>query len=111
MTANKAIEIVDSLKPNSYDEEAKLRWINDLEGMVKRLVIQDKEFTPYEYPGDMDKELLVPAPFDNVYVLYLEAMIDFYNKEYGNYNNSVAMFEANFTEYKKAYIRENAARG
>lgn len=111
MTPNKAIEIVDGLKPNSYDEETKLRWINELEGMVERLVIQDKEFTPYAYPADMDKELLVPSPFDNVYTAYLEAKIDFYNKEYGNYNNSVAMFEASFTEYKKAYIREHKARG
>lgn len=111
MTPNKAIEIVDGLKPNSYNEETKLRWINEFEGMVKRLVIQDNEFTPYEYPADMDKELLVPPPFDNAYTAYLEAKIDFYNKEYGNYNNSVAMFESSFTEYKKAYIRENRAKG
>jgi hypothetical protein len=111
MTPNKAIEQVDSLKPNPYSDEVKLGWINDLEGMVKRLVIQDKDFTPYVYPDDMDNELLIPAPFDNAYGLYIEAMIDYYNKEYGNYNNSVAMFDGVFKEYKKAYIREHAVKG
>lgn len=111
MTPNKVIEIVDGLKPNTYDEEAKLRWINEFEGMVKRLVIQDDEFTPYVYPDDMDKELLVPAPFDNLYCFYVEAMMDYYNKEYEYYNNTAGVFEARFQEYKKAYIRENMARG
>lgn len=162
MTPNKVIEIVDGIKPNSYDEETKLRWINELDGMVQRLVFQkgegesrewEEQFSDgkwhyscrfcsygfeseekvntlpnycqhcgvkmdggtddiqYFYPEDMDKELLITAPFDNVYQLYVEAMIDYYNKELGNYNNSNAMFDARFTEYKKDYIRKHMAKG
>ena len=113
MTPNKAIEIVDSLKPNSYSEEDKLRWINELDGMVQRLVFQRKEdeVTQYAYPDDMHTELLIKAPFENVYALYLEAKIDYHNREYGNYNNSAMMFESQYSEYKKAYIREHKAKG
>jgi hypothetical protein len=111
MTPNKVIEIVDGIKPNVYDEETKFRWINELEGIVVRKVIQDDNYIPYEYPKDGDKELIVPAPYDNVYGLYVEAMIDYYNKEIPNYNNSVAMFDATFTEYKKDYIRHHQAKG
>ena len=111
MTPNKAIETVDRLKPNSYSEEDKLRWISDLDGLVKRLVIQEDDVTPYAYPDDMDKELLIPAPYDDVYTLFLEAKIDYYNREYANYNNSATMFEAQFSEYKKDYIRKHPARG
>ena len=111
MTPNKAIEIIDGLRPNTYSEEDKLRWINELDGMVQKLVVQSDEIKEYSYPEDMDKELLIPAPFENVYPLYLEAKIDYQNREYGNYNNSVMMFESQFTEYKKAYIREHKARG
>lgn len=137
MTPNKVIEIIDRLKPNSYSEEDKLRWINELDGMVKTLVLQwDEKYLaeiktqyenkviteekynaliektkPYSYPNDMDKELLISDPFDGVYALYLEAKIDFYNKEYGNYNNSAMAFEALFSEYKKDYIRKHPARG
>lgn len=111
MTSNKAIEIVDRLKLNVYSEEDKLRWINELDGMVQRLVIQSDEVTEYAYPDDMDRELLIPAPFDDCYTLFLEAKIDYYNREYANYNNSAIMFEAQFSEFKKAYIREHQARG
>lgn len=111
MTPNKAIEIVDRLKPNSYNEEDKLRWINELEGMVQRLVIQSDKVEQYAYPDAMDKELLITAPYDDCYTLFLEAKIDYYNREYGNYNNSAMMFEAQFSEYKKDYIRKHPARG
>ena len=111
MTPNKAIEIVDRLKPNSYSEEDKMRWINELDGMVQSLVIQADKITQYSYPEDMDKELLVPAPYDDLYTLFLEAKIDYHNREYGNYNNSAMMFEAQYSEYKKDYIRKHQARG
>ena len=105
MKANKVIERVDAIRINPYGDEQKLEWINNLEEMVQSLVIQSKEIKSLSYPEDMDKELLITAPFDNLYGLYLEAMIDYYNREYANYNNSVLMFETRFTEYKKAYIR------
>ena len=111
MTPNKVIEKVDGRRPNAYDEETKLGWISNLDGMVKRLIIQEDEITPYSYPEDMDKELVVPFPFDDLYELYIESMIDYYNREYGNYNNSAMMFEAQFTEYKKDYIRKHRAKG
>lgn len=111
MTPSKAIESVDRIRPNSYDTETKLGWISELDGMVNRLVIQNNEAQPYRYPEDMDIELLIPYPYENLYQLYVEAKIDFYNREYGNYNNSVTVFESLFREYKKAYIREHPARG
>lgn len=111
MTPNKAIEIVDRVKINSYSEEDKLRWISDLDGMVQRLVIQTDKIKQYSYPEDMDKELLIAAPFENLYILYLEAQIDYHNREYGNYNNSAIMFETQYSEYKKDYIRHNRAKG
>ena len=110
MTPNKVIAYVDGIRPNTYGEEVKLQWMSDLDCMVQKLVFQEDACTPYTYPDDMDKQLLIKPPFDNVYSLYLESMIDYYNREYGNYNNSAAMFEARFSEYKKAYIREHKAR-
>lgn len=111
MTPNKVIEIVDRLRPNTYDEEDKLRWINELDGQVQRLVFQEEKIKQYAYPDDMDTELLIPAPFDNVYVHYITAQIDYNNTEYDNYNNSVLMYETQFNEYKKDYIRKHRAKG
>ena len=105
MTPSKVIEHVDSIRANAYEEEAKLKWLSDVDCMVKRMVFGHKKVEPYSYPDDMDKELLIVSPFDNAYDFYLESMIDYYNREYGNYNNSAMMFESRFTEYKKAVIR------
>ena len=110
MTANKVIELVDSIRPNPYSEELKFSWINNLEELVQKLVVMSPEINTMAYPDDMDKELMITAPFDNLYQLYLETMIDFYNREYGNYNNSALMFDSRFTEYKKAHIRENSVK-
>ena len=107
MTPNKCIEHVDSVKPNAYGEEDKFRWMNDLDGMVTRLVYQEDNWTPLVYPDDADKELLIPAPYEDAYILYVEAQIDYHNREWNNYNNSVAMFYARFDEFKKNYIREH----
>ena len=89
MTPNKVIERVDKNKPNTYSEEDKFAWISEVDGMVRRLVKLEDKGEPYRYPEDGDTELLVPAPFDSVYQFYVEAMIDYTNREYQNYNNSV----------------------
>lgn len=112
MTPNKVIEIVDRIKPNSYTEEDKLRWINELDGMVQRLVMKRTEVEQYTYPNDLDRELLIPAPYDeDLYTLYVQTKIDFYNREYTNYNNTATMFEIRYDEYKKDYIRNHRAKG
>lgn len=109
MTANKAIEIIDAAKPNAYDEEDKFRHLNELEGMIQRTVFQrnEDEMVKMVYPDDMDKELLVPFPYDEIYPMYLSAKIDYANREYANYNNSAMNFNDRFGEYKKLYIMEH----
>lgn len=107
MTPNKAIERVSSVLPDAYSDENKLRWISELDGMVRRLVYQEAETEPYKFPEDMDKELLVPPPFDGVYEAYIMSKIDFHNQEWGKYNNTATTFHTLFDDYKKAYIREN----
>ena len=106
-TVNKIMEAVDSVVPNGYDEETKFRWMAELDGLVAREVMQLPEPPGYEYPRDMDRELLIPEPFKRVYELYMEAMIDLANRDYHGYNNTITMFDALFAKYKKAYIREN----
>ena len=106
-TPNKVIETVDRVKPNAYEPEDKLRWISELDGLIRRVVMQAEEAAEYRYPDDGDRDLLVPYPFDDIYSLYMQAKIDFYNKDYNDYNNAVAVFQERFDEFRKAYIREN----
>ena len=106
-TINKTIEYVDGVKVNAYDEEAKYKWLSELDGLISREVMQRDEPVEYRFPDDGDRELLVGAPYDAIYPLYMEAQIDFHNREYGNYNNTILMFNSKLDDYKKAYIRDN----
>jgi hypothetical protein len=106
MTMAKVVEFVDRVKPNVYTAEDKYRWISTLEGMVAREVMQKS--VPEYFPGDEDTPLLVDHPFDDLYGLYVCAMIDFYNREYDNYNNATLMFKQRYDQYKAWYIKNHA---
>lgn len=107
VTINKVIELVDGVKPNTFDEEVKFYWLRDLDGMISHIVMQQEEPVRYEYPKDLDTPLLVDSPYDGIYALYLEAQIDYRHREYDDYNNAMLVFNERFEEFKKAYIREH----
>lgn len=106
-TMNTVIERIDGLKPNAYTDEDKYRWINALEGTVSLQVMELDEPVVHELPRDADKDLLVAHPFDDIYELYVSAMIDYHNREYNNYNNAALMFQERFDQFKAWYIRKH----
>lgn len=106
-TMNSVIEYVDNVKPNVYDDNVKYKWINALEGLISREVMNE-EAPEYTLPDDADMPLLVGHPYDDIYGLYVSAMIDFNNREYNNYNQTVLMFTERLEQYKVWYIRHNA---
>lgn len=108
-TMNKVIEYIDGVKPNVYTENDKYQWIARLEGMISSEVHMDDYPVTYNLPDDADTPLLVPAPYDDVYALYIAAQIDFFNKEYNNYNNSALMFAERLDQYKAWYIQRHKA--
>lgn len=109
MTIMEAINSIDNLKHNTYSHADKVTWLARLDGMVKRLIIDTHEggentpFAPYgnETPGDT--ELLVPHPFDELYLRWLEAQIDYCNGEFARYNNSMAMCHTAWDAFRNHY--------
>lgn len=105
MTINKAIETTDKLKPNTYEEEEKAKWLSDLDGQISLEVMYEDKPISYDYPKDGDRELIASAPYDQLYPLYLASMIDFNNRETNAYNNSSLLFQTAYDEFKKHYIK------
>ena len=166
MTINEAINRLDALKANAYNQPEKIDWLSRLDSMVKKQIIDthegaDKEqainayildnkkshedavveymkvnevsreeaeknvefreikykeakehieatrndifFTGYNEDTDPQTELLVPAPYDEVYLRWMEAQIDYHNGEYDKYNNAIIMFNAAFEAYAAYY--------
>ena len=108
-----AINQIDSQTPNTYSYNEKLSWLSRLDFMVKRLIIDtheggdDVEFTGYDASTDQNTEMLVPAPFDEMYIRWLEAQIDYANEEYDRYNNSILMYQTEYDGFSAWYNRNH----
>lgn len=117
MTIMEAINRIDAVKPNSYPQGEKIRWLNALDGMVKSKVIDTHEggntavFNGYTEDTPLATELLVPAPYDEMYLFWLESKIDYSNGETGRYNNSISMFNNAYAEYANYYNRTHMPIG
>jgi len=99
------INRVDSIKPNAFSEQNKTDWLNEVEGAVQIEVqlLDIEDVVQYTYATDKNKTLIVPAPFDKLYWVYLSAMIDFANGEYDKYSNTMAVYNGYWGEYMRWY--------
>ena len=113
MTLMEAITRIDELKYNTYSREEKIRWLSKLDGMVKHQIMDTHEqsdavpFTGYDGETPGDTVLLVPEPYDELYLWWLAAQIDYYNGEFDRYNNSVALFNTGFDVYGALHHRKH----
>lgn len=109
MTILEAINRVDTTKPNSYTQIEKVDWLSTLDGIIKKEIIDTHEggeaivFVGYDTNTDLDTPLLVPAPYDDIYIRWLEARIDYANGEYNKYNNSATAYNTAFEAYSRYY--------
>ena len=109
MKINEASRSLDSLKFNTYTQDNKVEWLSRLDSMVKQQIIDTHEgaesvsFNGYTADTPLDTVLLVPAPYDEVYLRWMEAQIDYHNGEYDKYNNAIIMFNTAFEAYQKHY--------
>ena len=88
MTILKAIAAVDRMEPNDYSTETKLRWLSAFDGQVRKDVIDthtgapELPFSGYDSETDIEStELLIPAPYDEVYPLMLSLHISMNNAD------------------------------
>ena len=113
MTIREAIDRIDSHKHNIYSQNDKIAWLSRLDGMVKKLIIDvhegadQVEFTGYNDRTDLNTEMLVPAPFDEMYLRWLEAQMDYSSGEYDKYNNAMAMYQTAYDGYANYYRRNH----
>lgn len=111
MTIIDAINRIDSIKPNGFEQIEKIKWLSELDGKVKKEIIDTHEgaddvvFNGYDENTPLETELLIPAPYDPVYLLWLESKIDYANNEYGKYNNSSIMYNNSYSTYQRYYNR------
>ena len=117
MTLMGAINHIDAVKPNGYSQTEKVKWLSTLDGIVKAEIIDTHEggenvtFNGYDETTPLTQELLIPHPYDDVYIKWLESQIDYANGEYGKYNNTIAVYNQALADFERAYNRTHMPIG
>ena len=116
MTILGAINHLDAVKPNGYKQTEKIKWLSTLDGIIKAEIIDTHEgadkvtFTGYT-ENSLRQELLVKPPYDDIYIKWLEAQIDYANGEYGKYNNSITLYNTAYDAFARYYNRTHMPIG
>ena len=120
MTINELITEVDDLKGNQFGDAQKIKWINEVEGRILEEILKKREldegmelpeFVEYDENTNMDTELLVPAPYTDLYKYYLFSMIDLNNEEYDRYQNTAVLFNNSYQQFANYWYRTHKANG
>lgn len=112
MTLQEALDLADALKPNMMPRNTKIHFLNEIENQIyEELLLKhehtEEEETRPEYDADTDDGtvLLVPPPYDMLYVYWLMSKIDMLNMETEKYNNDRALFETQYEDMSNWWTR------
>ena len=103
MTINDVIVKADELRMNSLDDEQKARWLYELDCEMAEMM--GVEMPRWKFPDE--RELLMGAPHEDLYVKYLVAMIDYYNGEGELYANDITIYNSALQAARSWWIRNN----
>ena len=109
MTIRDLLNRIQKEKPNSFTEADLIAFLNEVEAQVAdELHIEDVPVYEDNHT-DLDEVLLVPAPYDRLYISYLKAMIDFSNEEYASYQLNQEQHVQDFRDFVDWVIRTGRA--
>ncbi len=113
MKIRDALEQIKNTKPSQYGDKMLLGWLSVLDGQMWEEALKrygaPAPATPYKQ-SMMEMELLIPHPYDQIYLTWLGAQIDLMNAEYERYNNQMMLFNAQHQEYLNHVTRNNVVR-
>ena len=108
MTTERAIAKANELRLNALDDAQKAGWLYELEGKLAEMM----ELPVPENIWPENAELQMPTPYDNIYELYLVALIDYYNGETDLYANDMALYDQALAEgmawWRRTHRPENS---
>ena len=114
MTINEAIARVDDLRDNTVATDIKIAWLQMVDQQVYLEIIKGREgaeaVTIPDY-SDNDNNggrvLLVPPPYDMLYVYRLEAEICYKSEEIDRQANALTRYNELMDAFAKHYAREH----
>lgn len=87
-----------------------VRWLSELDGRLAFEFYRADAWTPYDPTDDLSCELLVPFPWDGLYIHHLAAQTYFANGEYDRYENERVMGEKTLSDFRSFMQRTQSRR-
>ena len=110
MTIGSCMDFVDTVMPNSLPPEVKLRFLGEAEGRVRVELLGEAPDGGADFGTATPKDtpLSAPHPYDQIYWLYLMAMMDYVGGNAARFENTASLFNAAFRDYGK-YLKRRGA--
>lgn len=100
MLISEAISAAAALTGQVVTNATLVRWLSELDGRLAFEFYRADAWTPYDPTDDLSCELLVPFPWDGMYVHHLAAQTYFTNGEYDRYENERVMSEKMLADFR-----------
>lgn len=116
MTIGDAIRAGSLLRESDLPDEVKAGWLSKLDGQIYTdVILQHIGGTTIPMPDygpgtDEDTELLVPHPWDEMYVYYIAMRIDLAQGESELYAADNSVFAQLYQQWLNAYTRTHRQR-
>lgn len=110
MKIKRLVGLLAELTPHAYSDSVVLMWLSNCENSILTDVFLVAPSETEEYEEVTEEALLVPHPYDKLYLPYLQAQVAHANQEYDLYANLMALYNAYRYEYAQ-YIVDGADPG
>lgn len=111
MTVRDITKGVFALRHETPQEALICNWANELDGMLWEELFCRCADNPYPEwkpvaPEEADtRRLLIPAPYESIYLEWIRAKMDDWNQEVMLYNGSIAVCNAHLEAFKAHWRR------
>lgn len=103
MKVSEIIEYVDKVKPNTFDNECKLMWMNEVYDKISiRLFSHGSN---KDHFLSLESDIDIPKAYIGIYYFYLMAMMEYLSGEFEKYTQSSYLYNEAVSEYAKYIIR------
>jgi hypothetical protein len=110
MTVNECLTLTDSICPNGVGADIKCRWLSELEGRIQvELLGTAGPARLLDAKTDGNTTLSAKHPYDQLYWMYLTALIELLMGDGVRYENRAALFNTAYQNYTKHLIRQRGA--
>lgn len=91
------IDYIDALRTNGFSDEVKLVYLNEIEGVITHKLL-NATYTPV---SDLSKALIIPEPYHDIYIHYLNMKMAQLEKDYETVNQESISYQLAYDEYAK----------